>query len=63
MGEVTREGLLASVEHESTYFIDFNTKCAANGEGAVYCLVENYDLCFYPHRVSDILNCKAVGVR
>lgn len=62
MGEVTREGLLASVEHESTYFIDFNTKCAANGEGAVYCLVENYDLCFYPHRVSDILNCKAVGV-
>lgn len=62
MGDITKEGLLASVEHESTYFLDFNTKCANFREGVVYCLVENYDLCFYPHRVSDTLGCKAVGV-
>lgn len=62
MEEITREGLLASAEHESTYFIDFNTKCASYKENAVYCLVENYDLCFYPHRVSDTLGCKAIGI-
>lgn len=62
MEGITREGLLASAENESTYFMDFNTKCQENGIGTVYCLVENYDLCFYPHRVADILGCKAAGV-
>ena len=60
--EITRDGLLASAENESTYFIDFNSKCRDFGDAAVYCLVENYDLCFYPHRVSDILGRKATGV-
>lgn len=62
MGEITKEGLLASVENESTYFIDFNSKCTQYGTSYTYCLVENYDLCFFPHRVEDILNCKATGV-
>lgn len=62
MGEFTKEELLAIVENESTYFIDFNSKCTLYGTSYTYCLVENYDLCFYPHRVEDILNCKATGV-
>ena len=62
MGEMTRDELLANAENESTYFIDFNNKCLNHGDSSVYCLVENYDLCFYPHRVSDILGYKAVGV-
>lgn len=62
MGEITKEGLLASAENESTYFMDFNAKCNQYGTLYTYCFVENYDLCFYPHRVEDILGCKAVGV-
>ena len=62
MSEITKEGLLASAENESTYFIDFNSKCSRYGTSCTYCFVENYDLCFYPHRVEDILNCKATGI-
>lgn len=62
MAEITRDGLVASAENESTYFIDFNTKCDRYGTSCTYCFVENYDLCFFPHRVEDILNCKARGV-
>jgi len=62
MGEITKEALLASAENESTYFMDFNAKCTKYGTNCVYCFVENYDLCFYPHRVEDILDCKAVGI-
>ena len=62
MDEITREGLLASAENESTYFMDFNSKCTRFGDSCAYCFVENYDLCFYPHRVEDILDCKAIGI-
>lgn len=62
MEEITREGLLASAENESTYFMDFNTKCNDYGLSYVYCFVENYDLCFYPHRVEDIMGRKATGI-
>lgn len=62
MSEITKEGLLASAENESTYFMDFNSKCSRYGTSYTYCFVENYDLCFYPHRVEDILNCKATGI-
>lgn len=62
MSEITKECLLASAENESTYFMDFNSKCSRYGTSYTYCFVENYDLCFYPHRVEDILNCKAVGI-
>ncbi len=62
MDEITRDGLLASAENESTYFIDFNAKCSNYGTSYAYCFVENYDLSFYPHRVEDILGCKATGI-
>lgn len=62
MDEITRDGLVACAENESTYFMDFNAKCNRYGTSYTYCLVENYDLCFFPHRVEDILNCKATGV-
>lgn len=62
MDEITRDGLVACAENESTYFMDFNAKCNRYGISYTYCLVENYDLCFFPHRVEDILNCKATGV-
>lgn len=62
MNEITRDGLLASAENESTYFMDFNSKCTEYGTSYAYCFVENYDLSFYPHRVEDILGCKATGI-
>ena len=62
MNEITRDGLLASAENESTYFMDFNAKCTEHGVSYVYCFVENYDLSFYPHRVEDILGNKATGI-
>lgn len=62
MDGLTPEELLAYAEDESFYFLDFNRKCTDNGAEAIYCLVENYDLCFYPHRVADTLGCKAIGI-
>lgn len=58
----TADVLLAESENESTYFLDFNRQCALYGTNAVYCFVENYDLCFYPHRIQDILGKKVKGV-
>ena len=62
MDEITREGLLTSAENVATYFMYFNNKCNQYGPSYIYCFVENYDLCFYPHRVEDILGCKASGI-
>lgn len=62
MDEITKDNLLDSIENASTYFLEFNEKCTAYGDSVVYCLVENYDLCFYPHRVADILGRKVEGI-
>lgn len=56
------EALLAESENETTYFMDFNRQCEEYGENAIYCFVENYDLCFYPHRVEDITGMKSRGI-
>lgn len=62
MPNITKESMLASAENDSTYFIDFNKKCTQYGTSYVYCFVENYDLCFYPHRVEDVLGRKVSGI-
>jgi len=54
--------LLLYAEDESFYFLDFNQKCTEYGESAIYCFVENYDLCFIPHRVEDITGRIAIGI-
>ena len=54
--------LLSYAEDESFYFLDFNQKCTEYGEKAIYCFVENYDLCFIPHRVEDITGRKTLGI-
>lgn len=56
------EALLAESENESTYFLDFDRQCAQYGTDAIYCFVENYDLCFYPRRVNDITGRTARGI-
>ena len=47
--------LLAEAECEPTYFMDFNHQITSYGVEAIYCFVENYDLCFYPYWVADIM--------
>ena len=54
--------LLAKAECEPTYFMDFNHQITSYGVEAIYCFVENYDLCFYPHRVADIMGKCARGI-
>lgn len=62
MSDYSREGLLNKINNDATYFIAFNTKCSHFGVSCTYCVVENYDLCFYPHRIRDILGCKVEGI-
>ena len=62
MDELSAEKLLAYAEDESFYFLDFNQKCTENGVEVIYCFVENYDLCFIPHRVEDITGRTTLGI-
>lgn len=62
MDDISADKLLSYTEDESFYFLDFNQKCTENGVGAIYCFVENYDLCFIPHRVEDITGRTALGI-